>query len=66
MSCSLSSIQNQKLRDILREDNFSVSLALLLKLVEIIPKEEYGVYRGIKENITTFKGCSTLRSFIGI
>ena len=50
----------------LREDNFSVSLALLLKLVEIIPKEEYGVYRGIKENITTFKGCSTLRSFIGI
>jgi len=44
MSCSLSSIQNQKLRDILREDNFSVSLALLLKLVEIIPKEEYGEF----------------------
>ncbi len=28
----------------LREDNFSVSLALLLKLVEIIPKEEYGEF----------------------
>jgi predicted nucleic acid-binding protein len=50
----------------LREDNFSVSLALLLKLLEIIPKGEYEVYRGSKENITTFKRCSTLRPFIGI